>query len=80
MFAPFPVQSGDNGFSFRVSRGGRGPYSIDEVDFIAAFIAKHDAWYLIPVESVSKKTGINLYLGKRRIKPGCGLFEQYRES
>jgi len=74
-------RSGDNGFSLRLCcRGGQGPYSIDEVDFIAAFIAKHDAWYLIPVESVSKKTGINLYPRKRRIKPGCGLFEQYRES
>ena len=73
--------SGDNGFPLRVTcNRGQGRYSIDDVDFIAAFIAKHDTWYLIPIESVGARDSIHVYPGKRRIKPGCGLFEQYRES
>ncbi|HEX4486498.1 MAG TPA: group I intron-associated PD-(D/E)XK endonuclease [Terriglobales bacterium] len=73
--------SGDNGFPLHVTcLSGQDHYTIDNVDFIAAFVAKHDTWYLIPMESVGNKKGINLYPGKRRIKPGCGLYEQYRES
>jgi uncharacterized protein YneR len=74
-------RSGHNGFSVGVRRhNGRTQYRIEDVDFIAAFIAKHDTWYLIPMQSVGNKRGIHLYPGKRRIKPGCGLYEQYRES
>jgi hypothetical protein len=29
-------------------------YTIEEIDFIAAYIARHDAWYLIPIESLGK--------------------------
>jgi hypothetical protein len=72
---------GNNGFTIRVvCGGGEIHYSVDEVDFIAAFIAKHDTWYLIPMESLGQRKNIHLYPGRRRIKPGCGLFEQYRES
>ena len=74
-------RSGDNCFSLKVGcRGGRDRYSIDDVDFIAVFIAKHDAWYLIPIELVGERGTIYVYPGKRRIKPGCGMYEQYRES
>ena len=72
---------GDNGFQIRVvCHNEMGRYSIDDVDFIVAFIAKHDAWYLIPVQSLGKRNTIHVYPGKRRIKPGCGVYEQYRES
>jgi hypothetical protein len=70
-----------NGFTIPATcHGGQRRYTIDDVDFIAAFIAKHDTWYLIPMQSVEKRKSIHLYPGKRRIKPGCGMYEQYRES
>src|SRR5690242_13834884 len=47
-----PRYSG-NSFSIRVVFGGKEDrYSVDDVDFIAVFIAKHDTWYLIPIELV----------------------------
>ncbi|HEY6182222.1 MAG TPA: group I intron-associated PD-(D/E)XK endonuclease [Terriglobales bacterium] len=70
-----------NGFGVNVSwHDSHDRYTVDDVDFIAVFIAKHDTWYLIPMQSVGKRKNINLYPGKRRIKPGCGMYEQYRES
>jgi len=54
-------------------------YSEDDIDFLAAYVAAHDAWYVIPVESVSTRKAINLYpAGKKR--KTAGLFEQYREA
>ena len=40
---------------------GKMNYSIDDVDFIAAFIAKYDAWYLIPMESLGTRKNICVY-------------------
>jgi hypothetical protein len=48
-----PERPGYTGFPIVAAcHWGRGKlaYSTDQIDFIAAFIAKHDAWYLIPVE------------------------------
>ena len=62
-------------------------YSIDDVDFIAAFIAKYDTWYLIPMESLGTRKNIRVYPGKRkpnrdRDRNGqyFGQYEQYREA
>jgi len=71
-----------NGFPIIVAcHWGRGKlhYSLDVVDFIAAFIAKYDAWYLIPMESLGTRKNIRVYPGKR--KPGRGgQYEQYKEA
>jgi hypothetical protein len=63
------------------SRWGRSKvgYSIEEIDFIAAYIARYDAWYLIPIESLGKLKNIRLYPMGRKLKSG-GLYEQYREA
>jgi hypothetical protein len=68
------------GFTILVACHGGRNYSVDDVDFIAAFIAKYDIWYLIPMESLGQKRSIHAYPGKRRSRDGCGLYEQYRES
>ena len=54
-------------------------YTADQIDFIAAFIAKHDAWYLIPLESLGSRQNIRLYPSGQKAKRGGG-FEQYREA
>ncbi len=58
---------------------GKMNYSVDDVDFIAAFIAKYDVWYLIPMESLGKRKNIRVYPGKRKPRWG-GQYEQYREA
>jgi hypothetical protein len=55
-------------------------YTIKEIDFIAAYIARYDAWYLIPIESLGKFKYIRLYPTGRKLKRGGGLYEQYRDA
>jgi len=63
----------------RTSSKGITPYSPDEIDFVAAFIAPLDMWYLIPVVALGKRHSIRVYpLGKGQ--SFGGLFEQYREA
>jgi hypothetical protein len=61
-------------------RGQQVGYSIEEIDFIAAFIARHDAWYLIPIEALGKVKNIRLYPTARKLKRPGGRYECYREA
>ncbi len=78
-------KDGHTGYSITVARKlstgkGKTPYSAEEIDFIAAFIAPHDAWYLIPVESLGRSKIIRLYPEGKRLKRPGGLYEQFREA
>ena len=55
-------------------------YSIEEVDFIAAYIARYDAWYLIPIESLGNLKNIRLYPSGRKLKRPGGRYEKYRDA
>jgi hypothetical protein len=58
---------------------GRVGYTSEEIDFIVAYVAAHDAWYVIPVDALQQRTFINLYpTGKTRTIGG--QFEKYREA
>jgi len=57
----------------------RVPYTSDDIDFIAAYIASLEVWYLIPVESLGKRKFIRLYPNGTKTQ-GAGLFEHYREA
>jgi len=59
---------------------GKTPYSNEDIDLIAAFIAPHDAWYLIPVESLASAKIIRLYPADKKLKRRGGFYEQYREA
>jgi hypothetical protein len=61
-------------------RGQQKGYSPDDVDFIAAYIARHDAWYLIPMEALGNLKNIRLYPTGRTLKRPGGRFECYREA
>jgi len=54
-------------------------YSRDEIDFITAFVAPHDAWYVIPVDAVLDRKFIHLYPGGKKRVDG-GAYEKYREA
>jgi len=65
------------GYAYRIS-GGRnaGPYTKDEIDFLAAHIVPENVWYIVPVEAFS---GLNsLHFNPRgRSK---GRYEKYRDA
>lgn len=54
-------------------------YSVREIDFIAAYVVAHDAWYIIPVAEIASLTNIRLYPEGAKRQDG-GLFEKYREA
>lgn len=55
----------------RTNKEGVRPYRADEVDFVAAYIAPEDAWFVIPICEVLKKTQLKLSL---RWKSGMRRF------
>ena len=71
------------GFPIGVCRDvGKGKgllYTQQDVDFIAAYIAPHQTWYLIPIESLKGTKRLQLYPGgiNRRSTP---FYETYREA
>lgn len=76
-------RGGVNGFNVTVARSrghGKITYEAGDIDFIAAFIAKCDAWYLVPMDAVGQKKSIRLYPAKKNYRKGCGLYERYREA
>ncbi len=58
---------------------GKAIYSPEEIDFIAAYIAPHQAWYVIPVEALRKCKTIRLYPVKKSHRTGA-FYEAYREA
>jgi hypothetical protein len=70
------------GYPFTITkstRGGKTLYSPEEIDFIAAFVAPYQVWYVIPVESLENKKIIRLYPRGKRKRSGT-LYETYREA
>jgi hypothetical protein len=73
------------GYSISVQRHSRGhgrpviQYSAHEIDFIAAYVVPHDAWYIIPVFEIVSRAHIRLYPEGAKRNDGT-LFEKYREA
>jgi hypothetical protein len=54
-------------------------YSALEIDFIAAYVVPHDAWYIIPVAEIADSIHIRLYPEGTKKRDG-GRFEKFREA
>jgi hypothetical protein len=57
-------------------------YTLDQVDFFAAFVIPQDAWYIIPARlllGVDRKTGLML-CPVEPLKKDCYHHERYREA
>jgi hypothetical protein len=71
------------GFPISVCRDvGKGKgllYTQEDVDFIAAYIAPHQAWYLIPIESLTRTKTVRLYPGGINLR-STPFYETYREA
>ena len=59
--------------------GSTAEYTPGEVDFIAAYVSPHQAWYIIPIDQITGHAHIRLYPGGPTRKGGAN-FEQYREA
>lgn len=61
-----------------ISKGGLA-YSLEDIDFIAAYVAPHQAWYVIPIEALKNNKYIRLYPGGQSKRSGA-FYEIYREA
>jgi hypothetical protein len=71
------------GFSITVSHHlgkTKFTYSAEDIDFIAAFVAPYDTWYLIPLDALGQTKSIRLYPASKGLKRRGGFYEQYREA
>ena len=77
-----PSRNGHSGFPIMVchliSKGGFA-YSEEDIDFIAAYVAPRQTWYVIPIEALRKSKSIRLYPGRKSTRRG-GFYETYREA
>ena len=53
------------------------PYTPAEIDFLAAYVAPEDAWFIIPIQALESRTSFRLY---RQQSPQQGPFGDYREA
>lgn len=70
--------TGTHGYTFRAA--GRVPnkvYTAKDIDFIVAYIAPEELWYVIPIAMFTKRSTIKIYPWPKR-KPSP--FERYREA
>ena len=55
-----------------------GPYSADEIEFIAAYVISCNAWYIVPIAAIARsKRTISLNPHRRSLRP---KYERYREA
>jgi hypothetical protein len=71
------------GYSVSTARHRRGQlphkYSARDIDFIAAYVAPHQVWYIVPVKETATRGHIFLYpMGAKNTQGG--RYEKYREA
>ena len=67
----------------RMKKGAGLAYSQEDVDFIAAYVAPYEAWYVIPIEALEGSISIRLHPGLcpgRKTRRSGGFYEAYREA
>jgi len=75
------VQVKSSGYRRRGQHGvraasGSGPYTKDQIDFLAAHVVPANLWYIIPVEALCGRTELRF-----GAKPTSrGIYERYREA
>jgi len=67
-----------NGYRAAGRRNNQDIYKAEEIDFLVAYIAPRDIWYVIPVNHIA--ASCLLYFYPSGCKRGGGHFECYREA
>ena len=69
-----------HGYSIGTLHNGQtAQYVPGEVDFIAGYVAPHQAWYIIPIDQIAGHAHIRLY-PRGPTRKGGANFEQYRDA
>jgi len=56
--------------------GGRGRYTKESIDFLAAHVVRENLWYIVPVEAFAGRRSLHFNPRGR----GKGKYEKYREA
>jgi PD-(D/E)XK endonuclease len=51
-------------------------YTLDDIDFLAAYVIKEDLWYVVPADAFVPRATVHFNYGPR----SQGMFEKYRET
>jgi hypothetical protein len=65
------------GFAVSTKRSLGRAYSARHIDFVAAYLAPEDAWYIIPIHALAGRKSIYLY---PRNPHSRAMFNKYREA
>ena len=72
------VDTEGQGYSFNLGHGRvRHPYTVDEIDVLAAYIVRENVWYVLPVEAVFHQ--LRIRLGHPRSQRITN-YDKYREG
>jgi len=70
--------SGKNGYSFHACGNRQNVvYTAADIDFLIAYIAPEDVWYVLPIEVFQKIKSVKFFPSSRR---RMSKFEKYREA
>ena len=67
---------GPRGYSVRIASSTLAPYDESQIDFLVAYIALEDVWYVIPVKLLKGRSSLHFYPHGR----GKSKWEKYREG
>jgi len=67
-----------DGYKTTGQRSNHDIYTIDEIDFLIAYIAPQEIWYVIPTKYLTASRALAFY--PSGCKRGGGHFEQWREA
>jgi hypothetical protein len=65
-------------YRMRCTHGDKVPYTAEEIDFLVAYIASENVWYVIPVNCVPASAVLAFYPSGR--ERGSGRLEAFREA
>jgi hypothetical protein len=65
-------------YRMRCTHGDKVPYTAKEIDFLVAYIASENVWYVIPVDCVPASAVLAFYPSGR--ERGSGRLEAFREA
>jgi len=65
-------------YRLRGTHGDKVPYTAEEIDFLVAYIAVENIWYIIPVDCVPASAVLAFYPSGR--ERGCGSLEKFCEA
>jgi PD-(D/E)XK endonuclease len=65
-------------YRLRSTHGDKIPYTAEEIDFLVAYIAAENLWYVIPVNCVPASAVLAFYPSGR--ERGSSYFEAFREA